>query len=91
MKTLQYVKVQHEIVQHIKRVCYMKRLLQKKKQHGNGAVWKKVQHAKDARWKKCTRIVHYSAQTDNGLSFDALINVRGSYKFRFSLKIVSIN
>ena len=38
MKTLQYVKVQHEIVQHIKRVCYMKRLLQKKRQHGNGAV-----------------------------------------------------
>ena len=30
MKTLQYVKVQHEIVQHIKKVCYMKRLLQKK-------------------------------------------------------------
>ena len=53
MKTLQYVKVQHEIVQHIKKVCYMKRLLQKKKQHGNGAVWKKVQHAKNARWKKC--------------------------------------
>ena len=41
MKTLQYVKVQHEIVQHIKRVCYMKRLLHKKVQHGNGAVWKK--------------------------------------------------
>ena len=42
-KTLQRVKVQHEIVQYIKRVQHvkkfnMKRLQYKKVQHGNGAV-----------------------------------------------------
>ena len=46
MKTLQRVKVQHEIVQYIKRVqhekqCNMKRLPYKKVHHGNRAVRKK--------------------------------------------------
>ena len=61
----------------------MERLLYKKVQHGNGAVWKKymkrVEHEKSATWKntnchsemrRCTRIVHYSAQMDNGPSVD---------------------
>ena len=42
-KTLESVKVQHVIVQYIKRVqhekkCNMKKLLHKKVQHGNGVV-----------------------------------------------------
>ena len=53
-KTLQRVKVQHEIVQYIK--CNMKRLMHKKVPHRNGAVWKKcnmktVQHEESATWK----------------------------------------
>ena len=60
-KTLQQVKMQHEIVQYIKRVqhekkCSMKRSQHKKVQHGNVAVWKKcnikrVEHEKSATWK----------------------------------------
>ena len=57
---LQCVKMQHEIVQHIKRVqqekSSIKRLLHKKVQHRNGKVWKKckmkrVQHEKKLTWK----------------------------------------
>ena len=64
--------------------CNMRRLLPKKVQHENGAVAiKKVQHEKSATWKnitclceirkKCTRIVHYSAQMNNGLSVDGTL------------------
>ena len=86
-ETLLRVKVQHELVQYIKRVQYekkfnMKRLLHKRLllQHGNGEVWKKQHYKKNATWKNinchseisknCTRIVHCSAQADNGPSVD---------------------
>ena len=52
-KTMQSVKVQHEILQYIKSVqhekkCIAKSLLHKKVPHGNGAVWK------SATWKDCS-------------------------------------
>ena len=68
-KTLQRVKVQHEIVQYIKRFqhekkCNMKRLQHKKVPHGNGVVWKKcnkkrVKKEQSAIWKKKIATVKY--------------------------------
>ena len=76
-KTLQPVKVQHEIEQCIKRVqhekkCNMKRLLYKKVQHKKSATSKKcnIKNYHNEIRKKCTRIVSYSAQTDSGPSVD---------------------
>ena len=54
--------------------CKMKRLLHRKVKHRNGAIWKKCNmkniNCRSEIWKKCTRIVHYSAQTDNEPSVD---------------------
>ena len=53
-KTLKRVKVQHEMVQYMKRVCNMKMMLYEK-----SATWKSINCHSEIR-KKCTRVVNCS-------------------------------
>ena len=61
-------KVQHEKITTQKSAIW-KKCSVKKVQHEKSATWKKINCHSEIR-KKCTRIVQYSAQTDNGLSVD---------------------
>ena len=66
---------QHGIVHQIKRVqhekkCNMKILLHKKVQHEKSATPKNINFHNEL-LRECKRIVHYSAQMDDGSSVDA--------------------